>query len=34
MIKFLKNQGRARSMGRVGLKLDHLEINLVLDEKV
>ena len=34
MIENLKNQGRARSMGRVVLKLDHPEINLVLDEKV
>ena len=34
MIENFKNQGRARSMGRVVLKLDHPEINLVLDEKV
>ena len=34
MIENLKNLGRARSMGRVVLKLDHPEINLVLDEKV
>ena len=34
MIEKLKNQGRVRSMGRVVLKLDHPEINLVLDEKV
>ena len=33
-INSLYNLGKVRSVGRDGLKLNHLEIKLVLDEKV